>query len=138
MFNLDALKRMLLFDLSHLFGEGLAYDQVKGAIKLADGSATIERFVIDGVPVRMEIGGRIDLQNERLDNVVTVTSKTGAPLGMAALVAQQLTINAVKGVARKKYSLTGSWDDPVITRLPVESGWLQKVWSGMTNSSATD
>ena len=138
MFNLDALKRMLLFDLSHLFGEGLAYDQVKGAIKLSDGRAKIERFVIDGVPLRMEIEGRIGLEDESLDNVVTVTSKTGAPLGIAALLAQQLTAKAVKGVARKKYSLTGSWDDPVITRLPVESGWLQKVWSGMTNSAATD
>ena len=138
MFNLDALKRMLLFDLSHLFGEGLAYDQVKGAIKLTDGSATIERFVIEGVPVRIEIVGRIGLEDEKLDNVVTVTSKTGAPLGMAALLAQQLTANAVKGMARRKYSITGSWDDPVITRLPVESGWLQKAWSGMTNSSTTD
>jgi uncharacterized protein (TIGR02099 family) len=138
MFNLDALKRMLLFDLSHLFGEGLAYDQVKGAIKLTDGSAKIERFVIEGVPVRIEIDGRIGLEDEKLDNVVTVTSKTGAPLGVAALLAQQLTANAVKGVARRKYSVTGSWDDPVITRLPVESGWLQKAWSGMTNSSEAD
>lgn len=138
MFNLDALKRMLLFDLSHLFGEGLAYDQVKGAIQLADGSATIERLVIEGVPVRIEIAGRISLEDEKLDNVVTVTSKTGAPLGMAALLAQQLTANAVKGVARKKYSVTGGWNNPVITRLPVESGWLQKAWSGMTDSSATD
>lgn len=142
--NLDTIWRRLSFDFSDLFGAGLAYDGIKGNLRLDNGQVLTEGLLIDAVPARILISGRAGLQQHDLDQTVTVIPHTTAALpiagvlaggpavGAAVLVAQQLIGDHVDSITASQYSLKGTWQNPRIDKLPDAPPleWLNKAWSG--------
>ena len=118
LFNIDALKNLLLFDFGQLFGQGLAFDKVESSFQINNGRAAIDSFLVDAIPARIMISGDIDLTDEEIDQIVTVVPKGVVAMGASVLLKQQLPGDSVDGFISREYKLSGKWDDPQIVRLP--------------------
>ncbi len=121
-FNIDALKSLLLLDFGHLFGKGLAFDGMQSSFHIEGGSAKIKELLIDAIPARISVSGKVDLINKTLDHKVTVVPKGVVALGASVLLNQQLPGTSVDGLISREYSVSGGWEAPKITRLPKVSG----------------
>jgi uncharacterized protein YhdP len=130
--SLTALPRRLVLDFSDLFGEGFSFDTIEGSFTLDDGNAYTHDLMVDGPAARILITGRVGIADRDYDELVTVTPylKTGVSLvgslaggpavGAALFVAESLLekrVGPLNRMAEKEYSVTGPWDDPLITRV---------------------
>lgn len=147
--NLDTIWRRLSFDFSDLFGEGLAYDGVTGALLLDHGQGLTDGLLIDAVPAKIVVSGRAGLLKRDLDQIITVIPHTTASLpiagvlaggpavGAAVFVAQRLIGERVDSITASHYTLKGGWQEPRIEKMAGASSleWLDKAWSGIKNLS---
>lgn len=129
--SITALPRRLLLDFSDLFGKGFAFDKLKGRFDIKDGNALTDNFVLDGPAARVEMDGRVGLVTEDYDQIARVVPHVtsglptlagagiltgGAGIAPAAIVLllEKLLKPGVDKITEVHYSITGSWDDPVI------------------------
>lgn len=127
--SLQALPRRLSLDFSDIFQKGFSFDRIEGDFALAGGNATTKNLIMDGPAARIEAQGRIGLDTRDYDQVVTVNPNVtsslpvagavvgGVGVGAAILFAQKLLEPEIDKATRIKYSVTGPWDNPVITRI---------------------
>jgi len=130
--SLHTLQRRLSLDFSDLFSKGFAFDRIEGNFVLDNGDAYTNDLVINGPAARIEISGRIGLEKNDYDELVTVipsmTSSIpiagaiagGPAVGAALFVAQRLLgdeLEKASSFTHKHYSVTGPWSDPVFTRI---------------------
>ncbi len=130
--NIYALPRRLLFNFRDVVDKGLGFDHVKGDFALSKGQAITHNLSIVGPSLHMDVDGRIGLEAEDFDEIVTVypdisTSVTlgalllGGPVaGGIALLAQQLVGKALDTLTKLSYHVTGSWDNPQVVRVNEE------------------
>ena len=130
--SLDALTRRIKLDFGDLLKKGYSFDRIEGSFRIEEGQAYTNDLQVNGPSGRIEIGGRIGLVDRDFDQLVNVTPDLDATLplastlaggpvaGLATLLAQQLMSEEVDEINRFEYSVTGSWDEPVLT--PLESG----------------
>ena len=132
--SLQSLKRRLAFDYKDLFGEGFAFDELTGDVRIQDGVMKSDNLLISGPAARIYISGEADLAREAQDLKVHVqpTLSSGLSLGAAALMFANPIVGAVIGasslLAQKAlsdpieqmfasdYAVTGSWSDPQVER----------------------
>ena len=147
--NLDTLWRRLNFDFSDLFGEGLAYDGVKGLLRLEQGQVLTDGLLIDAVPARILVSGRAGLLQHDLDQTVTVIPRTTAALpiagalaggpavGAAVFVAQRLLGDQVDNITASHYRVTDSWQSPRMEKMPRGPSleWLNRAWQKLETLS---
>ena len=122
-----ALPRRLTLDFRDLVGKGLRFDRIEGSFTLGEGNAHTEDLVVEGDAARIEVTGRVGLETQDYDQVVTVTPRVsttlpiagalaGGPAGAAVgLLAQGLLRNQIDRAAASRYTITGSWTDPQVT-----------------------
>ena len=124
--SLEALPRVLALDLSHVVGEGFAYNRITARTNLEDGKARIREFTITGPTARIEVRGDVDLAASRYDQEIVVTprvTRSGALLPVWAAAWPVLIANFVLEKAtgdeiildrlfRLRYRLRGPLDDP--------------------------
>ncbi|WP_297527586.1 YhdP family protein [Thiohalobacter sp.] len=127
--SLHALPRRLSLDFSDLFRRGFSFDRIEGRFTLIDGNAYTNDLVIEGPAARIEISGRTGLAARDYDQLVTVIPEvtSGLPLagaiaggpavGAALFLADRLLSKQVEALTRYQYSVTGSWEAPVFTRI---------------------
>jgi len=127
--SLQTLPRWLTLDFADLFKKGFSYENIKGDFKLKGGMAHTENLRMDGASAKIEISGRVGLKQHDYDQLVTVTPKLTASLPVAGALAGGPAAGAVLWVADKlfgkkvnklsstQYSVVGSWEEPVVTRL---------------------
>jgi uncharacterized protein (TIGR02099 family) len=127
--NITALQRRLTLDFSDIFGEGFSFDSIEGEIGLAQGKASSDNLLIEGPAARIEISGTADLDQQTLDQQVTVSGKissalpiagtlTGGPaVGAALLIAQHLLGDKMDRISAAEYQITGPWDTPLVERI---------------------
>jgi uncharacterized protein (TIGR02099 family) len=123
------LPRRLTLDFGDVFGKGLAFDSIAGDFLLANGNATTDNLKIRGPAAEISIKGRTGLRAKDYDQQVLVVphvggslpivgAVVGGPVGAAAgLAVQGLLGKGLNKAAAARYSITGSWDKPVITLL---------------------
>jgi uncharacterized protein (TIGR02099 family) len=126
--NLGALRRRLALDFSDIFERGYGFEEMKGALTIRDGKASIDHLTIKGPSAAIEVSGSTDLAGETFDQVVTVTPRigpgvavasavAGGPLvGAAVYLADRVTGGAVDKLASYQYRITGPWKEPDIRR----------------------
>lgn len=131
MLSITALPRRLLLDFSDLFGKGFAFDSLKGRFDIGGGNAVTDGFVMEGPAAKIELEGRVGLVAEDYDQRVRVVPNVtsglptlagagvltgGAGLAPAAimLLLEKLIKPGVDKITEIHYTITGSWDDPVI------------------------
>jgi len=127
--SLGSIPRRLRLDFSDVFGEGLAFDRIKGKFQLDAPIATTDGLEIDAPSAQITIEGQTDLAARTYDQVLIVkpgVSATlpiigllaGGPIGAAAGAAlDQLLSRASGGISEIRYSVTGSWSNPEIQPL---------------------
>jgi uncharacterized protein (TIGR02099 family) len=133
--SLHTLPRRLLLDFDDLYKKGYAFDRIEGHFVLNDGDAYTSDLVIEGPAARIDISGRIGLEDEDYDELVTVVPHVssslpiagaiaGGPIvGAALLLADHLLGDRLEKhtkFAHKQYTVTGPWSDPVYTEVDVE------------------
>lgn len=126
--NFYALPRRLTLNFRDVLGSGLAFDRIAGDFELRDGSATTQNLQVAGPSVRMDVRGRIGLAARDYDQEVTVYPDVsggvtlgavllGGPVaGVLALIAQEIMGKPLNQVTQLSYRVTGSWDNPQVTR----------------------
>ncbi len=143
---LGTLQRRLRLDFSDLFKSGLAYDRITGTMAIADGYVVTDNLLIESVPARIFVAGDVDLDKKEVNEFVTVIPNTPLTLGLfkyrqnsgigkAAGLAQK-TFNApLDTLTQSQYAISGTWDDPVITRVrrSIPGTLLHGLWKGLTD-----
>jgi uncharacterized protein YhdP len=132
--NFYALPRRLLLDFRDVTDSGLSFDRIDGEYDLEAGTATAKDVNIVGPSVRMNLAGTLDLRAKTFDQNVTVTPNTSGltlgamlvggaslavapPVGILALLANQVLDKPIGQVTQLSYRVTGPWDNPEIERV---------------------
>lgn len=130
--SLNSIPRRLRLDFSDVFGEGLAFDRVAGRFELSGGIASTDDLRIDAPAAEIRMRGRTDLEERTYDQTMIVRpgvgsalpvigALAGGPVGAAAGAAlQQIFSKPLGGISEVRYSVTGSWQDPVMEPVAVE------------------
>lgn len=126
--SLQSIPRRLSFDFRDLFSDGLAFDKIDGDLTIADGIMFAKKFDISGPATDVKMSGDVSLPAERQNLSVTVTPRLGTvaavgtgllvnPLvGLGVLLGGEVLRNPIERVLAVQYSITGTWDNPVIER----------------------
>ncbi|HEY5366765.1 MAG TPA: AsmA-like C-terminal region-containing protein, partial [Casimicrobiaceae bacterium] len=142
--SLQALPRRITLDFRDVFSEGFAFDEADGDVGIVNGVLHTDAFHINGTAARVAIRGDADLAHEtqQLDVRVQPSLATSFSAGTAGaamlLLAANPVVAAVVGagtfIAQKAlqdpiehmfsydYRVTGSWTDPIVTRVARDGG----------------
>ncbi|MBA4143224.1 MAG: TIGR02099 family protein [Nitrosospira sp.] len=124
-FDLRALPRRITLDFHDVFSEGFGFDDISGDVRIAQGVASTDDLKVDGPAAKVVMNGELNLEAETQELHIKVTPSYGlaAPVvGMASVIASTAFQNPVTS---SEYNVTGTWTDPVVTKLsrwPRESG----------------
>jgi len=127
--SLQSLPRRISLDFRDIFTEGLAFDEIVGAVKVNKGVASTDNLRISGPAARIVMNGQVDLVKETQslrvkvnpqlsDSVSVAGALIGGPVaGIAAFVAQKLLKDPLDQIASYEYDITGSWLDPQVNKV---------------------
>ena len=133
LFNLGAIPRRLSLDFGDFFKSGFSFDSIEGTFTLKDGNAFTTGLKVKGPAADIVVDGRAGLKAKDYDQTMQVTphvggalmiggAVVGGPVGAAAgAVLQGVLRKALNDVTRVRYSVTGSWEKPVITEIAKET-----------------
>ncbi|GAB4187788.1 MAG: hypothetical protein Tsb002_13430 [Wenzhouxiangellaceae bacterium] len=129
--SVSALPRRIMLDFRDVFETGLNFDRLKGKFEIADGFAYTDDLEIAATAAKITIQGRTDLVQREYDQIVSIRPGVGStlpvigaiaggPIGATAgLALQGLLQEPLGGLAEVRYQVSGPWDDPQVTDLPV-------------------
>ncbi|MFK8067926.1 MAG: YhdP family protein [Gammaproteobacteria bacterium] len=136
--SLQSLKRRLTLDFKDLFKKGFTFDNISGDFEIAQGNARTNNLNMIGPSANIEIVGRIGLATQDYDQLITVTPSVtdslpvagavfgpvGVGVGAAIVLAKKIIPvlpNVIDKVLEQQYTLTGTWDKPLIETAIVKS-----------------
>jgi uncharacterized protein (TIGR02099 family) len=127
--SLQSLPRRITLDFRDIFSEGLAFDEIVGAVKVVQGVASTDNLRMTGPAARINMSGQVDLAREtqklrvkvspQLSDTFSVAGALiGGPIaGVAAFVAQKLLKDPLDQIAAYEYDVTGTWVEPVVVKV---------------------
>ena len=130
--SIQALPRRLSLDFRDVFDSGFSFDEASGTFKLENGIAQTEDLQLKSSAASISVTGRTNLADQEYDQLMTIKpgvgntlpiigALAGGPAGAAAgLALQGLLHKPLAEATQVRYSITGSWDDPVIEPVEVE------------------
>lgn len=130
--SLDSLVRKLKLDFRDVFAKGFFYDKMSGSFQIANGIVDTRDTVVDGGAGEITMLGFADLNSQQLNYQISFAPKVTSSLpvivawmvnpatALAALAIDQVLTSA-KVISNIKFSLTGSFDEPVIEELQRDS-----------------
>jgi uncharacterized protein YhdP len=107
----------------------MGFDRISGEFAFERGQAYTDDVLIEAPAARIQIQGRTGLRARDYDQTITViphlggmlpvagTIAGGPAVGAAVFVAERLLQKGIEHATRYRYSLKGSWDDPVLEPL---------------------
>jgi len=129
-----SLQSLVTLDLRDLFREGFAYDSISSTVAITKGVATTSDFFMKGSSAQVRMSGSIDLARETQklhlrvvpslgDGASTITGVILAnPIfGIGLTLLQRLLRDPLGQIFAVEYDVTGSWDDPKVTRTRVDA-----------------
>jgi uncharacterized protein YhdP len=117
-FNLRSLPRRITLDFRDVFSEGFGFDDISGSINIASGIASTDELKINGPAARVTMNGQMNLEAETQKLHIRVTPSYGLAspvIGMASVIAS--TAMKQTSAPSRDYNITGTWADPVVTRI---------------------
>ncbi|HEX6614409.1 MAG TPA: YhdP family protein [Rhodanobacteraceae bacterium] len=125
LFSIADLPRRLTLDFGDVFKSGFGFNSVTGDFVVKNGNAYTDDVEIKGPAADINIRGRTGLRTHDYDQIVDANPHTGGalavvgavvggPIGAAAGLAISRGLNQA---AHARYSITGSWDHPVIATI---------------------
>jgi uncharacterized protein YhdP len=136
--SIQALPRRLILDFSDLFNKGFSFDRITGAFEIDSGNAFTTGLVMQGPSAQIDISGRTGLAAKDYDQLVTVTPKVSSTLPMAGvlvggpvaggllLAIDRLFSQKIDQIGRYQYTITGTWDAPVVKPLQQSTPSLEE------------
>jgi uncharacterized protein YhdP len=127
--SLQSLPRRALLDFRDVFSEGFAFERVQGDVKVARGVLLTESFEISGPAAFVSLSGEVSLPDETQSLTLRVVPEVGEGMALAAtvfgtpvlglttLLVSKLLRNPLGKVVAYEYQVTGTWDNPVVTRI---------------------
>jgi len=127
--SLQSLPRRAMFDFRDVFSDGFAFETIEGNVKVARGILLTEGFEITGPSAFVSLSGEVSLPLETQaltlrvvpevgEGMALAATLLGTPvLGLSTLLVSKLLRNPFGKVVAYEYQVTGSWDNPVVTRL---------------------
>ena len=127
--SLQSLPRRAMLDFRDVFSEGFAFDKIEGDVRVAKGILLTEDFEIGGPAAFVSLAGEVSLPQETQsltlrvvpevgEGIALAATVIGTPvLGLSTLLVSKLLRNPFGKVVAYEYLVTGSWDNPVVTRL---------------------
>ncbi len=131
--SLQSLPRRLSLDFRDVFSEGLAFDEISGAVKVNRGIASTDNFRIQGPAVRIMMSGDVDINAETQklrvkiypsisDSFSVAGALLGGPIaGIASFLVQKAFKDPLDQMVAYEYSVTGSWNEPQMVRVTAAS-----------------
>ncbi len=126
--SLQSLPRRALFDFRDVFSEGFAFERIEGDVKVARGVLLTDDFSISGSSAFVSISGEASMPEETQSLTMKVVPEVGEGmalaatvfgtpvLGLSTLLMSKLLRNPLGKAVAYEYQVTGSWDNPVVTR----------------------
>jgi uncharacterized protein (TIGR02099 family) len=127
--SLQSLPRRVSLDFRDIFSDGLAFDEIVGAVKVVKGVASTDNLRISGPAARIVMHGSVDLGRETQslrvkvspqisDTVSVAGALIGGPVaGVAAFLAQRLLKDPLNQIAAYEYDISGSWSEPQVVKV---------------------
>ncbi len=127
--SLQSIPRRVTFDFRDIFSEGLAFDRISGEARLARGILLTKDFEVAGPSAFVSMAGEVSLPMETQNLTLTVVPEVGEGVAIAAtvlgtpvmglttLLLQKLLKNPLGKAVSYEYLVTGSWDNPSVTRI---------------------
>lgn len=131
--SLQSLPRRVTLDFQDVFSEGFAFERISGEVKLARGILLTQDFEIAGPSAFVSMAGEISLPMETQNLTMKVIPEMGESaaiaatvfgtpvLGLTTLVISKLLQNPLGRAVSYEYLVTGSWDNPAVTRIGASS-----------------
>jgi uncharacterized protein YhdP len=125
--SVTALPRRLSLDFREITNSGLIFDKISGTFKIDFGNAWTCDLGLEGDMADMGMVGRTGMLVEDYDQVAAVRPHVsnvapvagaflaGPVVGAAALLITQLFKKPLSNVGGSYFTMTGSWDDPLVT-----------------------
>ncbi|GAB3629212.1 TIGR02099 family protein [Pandoraea terrae] len=132
--SLQSLAKILTFDFNGLVGEGLPFDEISGHATMQSGVATTDDLTIYAGAATIKVDGRTDLAKETQDLKVLVLPKINAGsasiayafinpvLGIGSFFAQLALGEQLSKTLSSEYTVTGSWDNPLVRQSGTNRG----------------
>ncbi|MBI2970551.1 MAG: TIGR02099 family protein [Gammaproteobacteria bacterium] len=131
--SIQTLPRRLSLDFTDLFGKGLAFDVIEGNFQISSGDAYTNDLYLRGPSANVAVTGRTGLAEKDYDQLVTVTPQIADTLPVASALFGPIGIgigavlylagevfesihNKIDTLLKYQYTITGSWDEPVIEK----------------------
>lgn len=127
--SLQALPRRITLDFRDVFSEGFAFDEIAGDLHLERGSGYTRDLKMNGPAAKVRMSGVVNLVGEsqnlrvsiqpRLEDTLALAGAIigGPVVGIGAMIANKVLKNPIGQAASFEYSVTGTWGEPVITKL---------------------
>lgn len=132
--SVQALPRRLTLDFRDLFNRGMTFDIIEGNFSVVNGNAYTNDMYMRGPAADVSISGRTGLSSKDYDQRVTVTPQVADSLPVASALFGPVGIGVgaifylagemfdsihdkIDTLLRYQYTITGSWDDPVIEKI---------------------
>ena len=134
MLSLQSLQRRLTLDFRDLFGEGFAFDEITGDVRIQNGIMKSDNLRIAGPAARVAISGEADIAKETQQLKVRVQPTlsagvsvgaavlllanpiVGAAVGAGSLLAQKVLQDPIEQIFAYEYAVSGGWTDPQVER----------------------
>lgn len=130
--SIQALPKRLSLDFRDVFDSGFSFDEASGTFSMENGIAQTDDLEMKSSAASISVSGRTNLADQEYDQLMTIRPGVGntlpiigalaaGPAGAAAgLALQGLLHKPLAEATQVRYSITGSWDDPVIEPVEVE------------------
>ncbi len=125
--NIFKLTNRLAFDFDDVTREGFSFDYIKGEFEFVHGDGSLKNFDVSAPAADINMFGSINLIKQDYGLLMrvkphtdTLTFAGGALLGGVVVGAGLALIQKVFDlgvIGHNVYSITGSWDDPVIEKI---------------------
>jgi uncharacterized protein YhdP len=127
--SLQSLPRRLTLDFRDVFSEGFAFDNIAGSAVVNNGVLSSKNFIMQGPAAVVNISGVTDLVKETQslhvqvvpgvgEGVAVAGAFLGGPVvGVTAFLLQKLLKNPVGQIVSHEYEVTGTWDNPQVTKV---------------------
>ena len=128
--SINALPRRVLLNFSDVFGKGFGYDSIEGDFLLQQGDAYTKNMTVNGPAASIHLVGRTGLAKRDFDQALIVDPTVGSSLPIVGALAAGVGVGAVvfllteifkkpiSQAGETRYHLTGTWDNPVLTKVP--------------------
>ena len=127
--SLQSLPRRVTLDFRDVFSEGFAFERIQGDVRVTHGILATDAFEISGPSAYVSIAGEVSLPDETQALTLRVVPEVsegaalaatiiGTPvLGLSTLLVSKLLQNPLGKIVAYQYRVTGSWDNPQVTRV---------------------